>query len=41
MKKLIVILSVIMVVMLITSCRSGYGCKGRSKQITGHKSNGY
>ena len=39
MKKIIVLLVLVSVV--FSSCRTGYGCKGRSKYITGHRPNGY
>jgi len=42
MKKLIVL--VVLVSIVLTSCsssRNGYGCKGRSKWITGHRPDGY
>jgi hypothetical protein len=41
MKKVIVLVLIIGFALSITSCRTGYGCKGRSKYITGHKPNGY
>jgi len=45
MKQLIVIKAIALVVLValaVSSCSpSGYGCKGRSKYITGHRPNGY
>jgi len=44
MKQLIIIKVVVLVVLVsivFSSCRTGYGCHGRSKYITGHRPNGY
>lgn len=37
-KVLIVSAIVVMITIIFSSCRTGYGCKGRSKYITGYKS---
>lgn len=36
-----IIVGIIVFSLMLSSCRTGYGCHGNSRYITGHKSNGY
>ncbi len=39
---LLFVLALFTAVLFLSSCKpTGYGCKGRSKYITGHRPNGY